>query len=34
LSPAGHQPMASSNGRYVITYNGEIYNFIDLRQDL
>jgi len=34
LSPAGHQPMASSNGRYVITYNGEIYNFTDLRSDL
>ena len=34
LSAAGHQPMASRSGRYVITYNGEIYNFVDLRADL
>ncbi len=34
LSPAGHQPMESSDGRYVITYNGEIYNYLDLRRDL
>ena len=34
LSPAGHQPMISGNGRYVITYNGEIYNFQDLRLEL
>lgn len=34
LSPAGHQPMASADGRYVITYNGEIYNFPDLRAAL
>lgn len=34
LSPAGAQPMTSQNGRYVITYNGEIYNFIALRQKL
>src|SRR5258707_536082 len=26
LSPAGHQPMQSSNGRLVLTFNGEIYN--------
>lgn len=34
LSPAGHQPMASPSGRYVIVYNGEIYNFQDMRVDL
>jgi asparagine synthase (glutamine-hydrolysing) len=34
LSPAGHQPMASHDGRYVICYNGEIYNFQDLRAEL
>src|SRR5262245_17498898 len=34
LSPAGHQPMVSSDGRYVIVFNGEIYNFEDLRHDL
>lgn len=34
LSPAGHQPMASSSGRFVMTFNGEIYNFRDLRADL
>lgn len=31
LSPAGHQPMASSCGRYVIAFNGEIYNHLQLR---
>src|SRR3954469_14925960 len=30
LSPDGHQPMISFTGRYVITYNGEIYNFHDI----
>ncbi len=34
LSPAGHQPMATANGRWVITYNGEIFNFQELRIEL
>ena len=34
LSPAGHQPMASACGRYVIAFNGEIYNHLDLRRAL
>jgi asparagine synthase (glutamine-hydrolysing) len=34
LSAAGRQPMASPCGRYVITYNGEIYNFRELRAQL
>lgn len=34
LSPAGHQPMASPSGRYVIAFNGEIYNHLALRQEL
>ena len=34
LSRAGHQPMASASGRYVIAFNGEIYNHLSLRQAL
>ena len=34
LSPTGAQPMISQSGRYVLTYNGEIYNFPDLRREL
>ena len=33
-SPAGHQPMVTSDGRYVLAYNGEIYNFAELRTQL
>lgn len=34
LSPAGAQPMESASGRYVVSYNGEIYNWQALRADL
>jgi asparagine synthase (glutamine-hydrolysing) len=34
LSPAGHQPMASSSGRFVMAFNGEIYNHLELRAEL
>ena len=33
-SPAGHQPMASAGGDVWITFNGEIYNFAEIRQEL
>ena len=34
LSAAGHQPMISPDHRYVLSYNGEIYNFKELRIEL
>jgi len=34
LSPAGHQPMESFSGRYVLVFNGEIYNCEDLRREM
>jgi len=34
LSASGHQPMRSRNSRYVIAFNGEIYNYRDIRTDL
>jgi asparagine synthase (glutamine-hydrolysing) len=34
LSPAGHEPMPDASGRIWLTYNGEIYNFKDLRREL
>lgn len=34
LSPAGHQPMISEDTRYVIVFNGEIYNYLELKEEL
>lgn len=34
LSPEGHQPMLSATGRYVLVFNGEIYNFLEIRGEL
>ena len=34
LSSAGHQPMASVSDRYILVFNGEIYNHLDIRKDL
>src|SRR5918995_3160598 len=33
-SAAGHQPMFTADGRYAITFNGEIYNYLELREQL
>lgn len=34
LSPAGHNPISYDNNRYWMTYNGEVYNYIELREEL
>ena len=34
LSPSGHQPLTSADGRLTIVFNGEIYNYIELREEL
>ena len=34
LSPDGHQPMKNPSGQYWLTYNGEIYNYLELRKEL
>jgi asparagine synthase (glutamine-hydrolysing) len=34
LSPAGHQPMSTEDSRFHLSFNGEIYNYVELRRDL
>lgn len=34
LSPAGHQPMISQSQRYILVFNGEIYNHLEIRRDI
>ncbi len=34
LSPAGHMPMSTEDGRFTIAYNGEVYNYLELRGEL
>jgi asparagine synthase (glutamine-hydrolysing) len=34
LSPKGHQPMCSKDERYWITFNGEVYNYVEIREEL
>lgn len=34
LTPGGHQPMSSQDGRYTIVFNGEVYNYKELREEL